>query len=287
MPETDPPKPPPFGLGTGGESRLGLLRGQPESHAIGLIQYALQQGVTYLDTAADYDNESVVGQAIADHPRESIYLATKVGTQRFKRLRTPGSVRRSLRRSLKRLGTDYLDLFQFHAVRPYQYDAVRKHLFPVLQELQRDGVIRAIGITEKQSQDRNHTLMAKAARDPAWDTLMIAHSLDHPSAGDTIIPTAAANHTAVIGMCALRRLFRDPALFRHWSQGLQLDKPALADLAYRYTRHTPGMHSVLFSASSKAQIDANLAALQGPPLTEADHQRITQIQCIDPHPCSG
>ncbi|MEM6554211.1 MAG: aldo/keto reductase [Planctomycetota bacterium] len=282
MPDTTPPKPPPIGLGTGGESRLGLLRGQPESHAIGLIHHAIQQGVTYLDTAADYDNEAVVGHAIADHPRGALYLATKVGTKRFKRLRTPASVRRSLRRSLKRLRTDYLDLFQFHAVRPHQYDAVRKRLVPILQELQRDGIIRAIGITEKQSQDRTHTLMSKAAADPAWDTLMIAHSLDHPSAGETIIPTAAADGTAVIGMCALRRLFRDPALFNHWSQGLSLDKPALAYLAYRYTRHTPGMHSVLFSASSKAQVDANLAALQGPPLTETDHQRITHIQTQTP-----
>ncbi len=256
--------PPAIGLGTGGLSRLGLMRGEPETHAIDLIRFALNQGVRYLDTAADYENESIVGQAIANTPRESIYLASKVGTKRFKRLRTKGSVRRSLKRSLKKLGTDYLDLFQFHAVRPYQYEGVRDVLLPVLQELKQEGVIRAIGITEKQSLDRSHTLMQQAVQDDRWDTVMIALSMDHPVAAEQIIPTAAERGIAVLGMCAARNLMRDPAVTEDWCQKLGVDRAGLVDRAYRYVRDTPGVASVLFSASKQEQVEANLRSLRSP-----------------------
>ena len=93
--------------------------------AVELIHEALDFGVNLLDTADLYDggrNEEIVGQAIKGR-RERVILATKVGNRRI-----PGKegwswdpskayIKQAVHESLKRLQTDYIDLYQLHGER--------------------------------------------------------------------------------------------------------------------------------------------------------------------------
>jgi diketogulonate reductase-like aldo/keto reductase len=94
---------PPVGLGTW------RLRGEDCRRA---VETALELGYRHLDTAQAYRNEREVGAAVAASSvdRDDVFLATKLDGGN----RTRGAVRRSVRESLERLDTDYLDLLMIH-----------------------------------------------------------------------------------------------------------------------------------------------------------------------------
>src|SRR3954447_10221092 len=102
---------------------------------------ALPAGYRHLDTAAAYGNEEAVGQAIRSSgiPRDELFVTTKLWIQAH-----PGEevVKRAFHASLQRLGLDYLDLYLIHQPFGDYYSAWR-----AMQDLHRDGVIKAIGVS--------------------------------------------------------------------------------------------------------------------------------------------
>lgn len=114
-----------IGLGCMGMSAF--YGAHDDSTSIKTLHYALDQGVTLLDTAdmyGPYTNERLVGRAIADR-RDRVFLATKFGIvldpanpmARGVNGR-PEYVRRSCEQSLQRLGVDHIDLYYQHRVDP-------------------------------------------------------------------------------------------------------------------------------------------------------------------------
>ncbi|HEX8051748.1 MAG TPA: aldo/keto reductase [Thermoleophilaceae bacterium] len=123
-----------------------------------LIGRALELGVTFFDTGNVYGqgkNEEMVGRALAGADRDSIQISTKFGyvldsgrQEHSEGERphdwSPAHVRESLEGSLRRLGTDYVDLYQLHNPR---MDAIENdELFAVLDALRDEGKIRHYGI---------------------------------------------------------------------------------------------------------------------------------------------
>lgn len=76
------------------------------------VEQALELGYRHIDTAAAYNNEDAVGQALANTPtpREQIHVTTKVWWDQLQ----PDAMRHSMERSLKALRSDYVDLFMIH-----------------------------------------------------------------------------------------------------------------------------------------------------------------------------
>jgi methylglyoxal reductase len=138
-----------------------LWGGADEAEAIRAIQASLDEGITLIDTAPAYGlglSEELVGRAIAKR-RDKVVLATKCGLVwhttegRFffnqagkpvHRYLGAASIRHELEQSLKRLGTDHVDLYQTHwqdATTPID------ETMGALLELKREGKIRAIGVS--------------------------------------------------------------------------------------------------------------------------------------------
>ena len=126
--------------------------GTEDGESVRTIHAALDHGVTLIDTAPAYGfgrSEEVVGRAIAEHGgRERVVLATKVGLERkgdgVVRNATRGQIFREVEDSLRRLRTEYIDLYQVHwpdAATPHEETAA------ALVELKRQGKIRAIGVS--------------------------------------------------------------------------------------------------------------------------------------------
>src|SRR5579884_668998 len=149
------------GLGCGGNSRLGLGTGKSEAEAIALVRAALDLGVTFFDTAAAYGTEAVLGKALKGVPRERIVIATKASWGPL----SPERVVASLDRSLRRLGTDYIDVFQLHGVSPAAYAQAREVVAPALLRERDKGKLRFLGITEAASSDAEHRMLERAAAD--------------------------------------------------------------------------------------------------------------------------
>ena len=176
-----------LGLGSGGKSRLGQATGVPEADAHKVVDTALANGVNIIDTAAAYgDSELILGRALKKHPRDSYVLCTKANPAtrgegpRTYIYRTEQEFIDSFERSLTRLQTDYIDVFQVHGVVAETYPHVRERLVPALRTLQDQGKVRFIGITETFSGDHQRELLKLALADNLFDTMMLGYNLLTP-----------------------------------------------------------------------------------------------------------
>jgi aryl-alcohol dehydrogenase-like predicted oxidoreductase len=139
-----------FGTGTfGGGDEFFRAWGETDvAEATGLIDICLEAGVNFFDTADVYSqglSEEILGQAIKHVPRESVLISTKATFQFGDGPNNVGSSRRHLTRqiegSLKRLQTDYIDVYHMHA-----FDALTpiEETLSTLDNTVREGKVRYI-----------------------------------------------------------------------------------------------------------------------------------------------
>ncbi|MEY9894690.1 aryl-alcohol dehydrogenase-like predicted oxidoreductase [Catenulispora sp. MAP5-51] len=142
-------------IGLGAMSMAGVYsrEGLDDTEAVRTIHRALELGVTLVDTAeiyGPYTNEELVGRAIADR-REQVVLATKFGFVSHAGQgpghldSSPANIRAAVEGSLRRLGTDYIDLYYQHRVDPA---TPIEDVAGTLSELVAEGKVRHIGLSE-------------------------------------------------------------------------------------------------------------------------------------------
>ena len=174
-----------------------------EKEGLEILQTALENGLYYWDTAASYKNDEQYSEErigkILPSVRERVFLSTKVQE------RNGEEAKRTIETSLKRLNTDYIDLYQIHSVS--DEEEVRKFgdkdgVLPVLKKYQEEGVIRHIGFTGHTSA----SAMKLAADMYDFDTMLIA--LNHQKKGEKFegqpVPFAANKGMGVLAMKVIR-----------------------------------------------------------------------------------
>ncbi|BFM05655.1 aldo/keto reductase [Halioxenophilus aromaticivorans] len=139
-----------FGGSEGLWGMIGQLR-QPEANT--LVHTALDQGINFIDTANVYAqgaSEEILGAAIKSAPvaREDVVLATKsggvMGSSPNARGASRGHIYQQVHASLKRLNTDYIDLYQIHAFDPATPMEETLH---ALHDLVQQGHLRYVGLS--------------------------------------------------------------------------------------------------------------------------------------------
>ncbi len=142
------------GLGCMGMTWAYDVHSRDDETSVRVIRQALDLGVTLIDTSdiyGPYSNEEVVGAALAGPYRERAVLATKVGLvpgtgeERVLRNGRPEHIRRAIDDSLRRLGTDHVDLYQLHRVDP---EVPIEESWGALAEAVAAGKARRIGLSE-------------------------------------------------------------------------------------------------------------------------------------------
>lgn len=197
-----------IGLGAMGMSAFYTGAGREDAKSIRTIHRALDLGVTHLDTAevyGPYVNEELVGRAIKDR-RDEVVLATKFGlvshTGRPGLDSTPANVRAAVDGSLRRLGTDHIDLYYQHRVDP---STPIEETVGALSELVAAGKVRHIGLSEASAATirRAHAVHPVSAvqseyslwtRDPEADVLPALREL-----GIGLVPYSPLGHGFLTG----------------------------------------------------------------------------------------
>ena len=275
------------GLGCGGFSRRGRGTGQTEDDAVAIIHAALDLGVNLIDTAAAYGTEGVVGRAIAGRDRASIVVATKAAFGRGPDIAGPEAVVASLDNSLRTLGTDYVDIFQLHAVAPDNYARVRDELVPALLRERDKGKFRFLGITETPPFDHGHAMLQQALPEGLWDSAMVAQHMLHQNAREAVYPLSRAQGTGTLLMFVVRGIFAQPERLAATLRELELPgldflvhpdgASTMVDAAYRFIRHEPGVDVVLFGTGDIGHLETNIASLLKPPLPATDFERLRRV----------
>lgn len=291
-------------LGAGGHSRLGQRQGLSTAHSVKLVQAALDMGITIVDTAPAYGTEEIVGAALAGR-RDGVVVSTKVTIQRDEKsdkaedLIDAAALARSAEDSLRRLRTDRIDVLHLHGVSPRQYARCRDVLAPEMERLRGQGKIRFIGITERFAFDTRHEMAEMALRDDIWDVAMIGYNLLNPSAAKHALPLARANGTATMCMFAVRgglasreaaRALIEDLIGRGDLAATAFDRAdplgflaapgvaaTIAEAAYRFCRHTPGIDVVMTGTGNVDHLRENLRAINGPPLPAPVLARLDQL----------
>lgn len=288
------------GLGCGGPSRLGM-RGDvgAEDHAVRLIRQALDLGVNFLDTAQNYGTEGVVGKAIAGVARDRVVISTK------KTLPTPddadpaAAIVQGLEKSLKLLGTDYIDIYHLHGVEPKDYEFAQNQLIEPMRRLQQQGKIRFVGVTEGFVVDTTHTMLADSLKKELWDVVMVGFSMLNPSARKHVFPLTQKSGVGVLDMFAVRRALSQPQRLKEMcaelvekgaieKTALDLDDPlgfllketdaaTLPEAAYRFCRHERGVDVVLTGTGNADHLKENIAAILKAPLPQASLEKLARL----------
>ncbi len=149
-------------------------------------------------------------------------------------------ITRDVDRALRRLRTDYLDVFLLFWVRSAR--RVDDDAFACMQKLKASGKVRAVGFST-----HHRDIAVDAMNSHAWDTIMIRHSAAHTGAQNAVFPTAVARDVGVLAFSATSygRLLRGDGA------------PTAAD-CYRYCLSQPGVSAVVSAPRYRRELDHNL-----------------------------
>ncbi|MDR3121269.1 MAG: aldo/keto reductase [Clostridiales bacterium] len=297
------------GLGCGGHSRIGFAT-HGQDHAAGIVRAAYDAGVNFFDTAVAYGTEGAVGQGLAGLPRESYILSTKYPYARDPDWRKNGAaaLTRSLDESLRALRADYIDIYHLHGLSPEDYADARDVFLPAMRKAKEQGKIRFPGVTEVFALDTSHKMLQAALPEDHFDVIMTGYNILNPSAAKTVLKLTTARGTGVLCMFAVRSALSDPAQLKidigrilergQAGEGLSPAEDALdfltsgetpaastvMEAAYRFCRHTPGIHVTLTGTGNPGHLRDNLRSIAQPPLPPGILARLEalfgRVDCI-------
>jgi L-galactose dehydrogenase len=256
----------------------------------------LDHGINFIDTAEGYGTEEIVGKAIKGVDRDSLVLSTKKSTSRNI---TSKDVEKSLDDSLRRLGTDHVDIYNLHGVLLQDYDYLVSEVAPMLQKLRDQGKIGFIGITERFGPDSGHAMLQRALQDDIWEVMMVGFNILNQSVRERVFPKTIEKNIGVMIMFAVRRALSRPEILAETVQDLienkQLDPAdidendplgflvheggavSIVDAAYRFCRYEPGTNVILSGTGNPEHLKANMESFSRPPLPQADLMRLKEI----------
>jgi aryl-alcohol dehydrogenase-like predicted oxidoreductase len=176
-----------------------------DSESLEAIETALELGVNFIDSSDAYGagyGETLLGNAFKGK-RDKIVIATKggnvmVGPNRGKRIFEPDYISRVMDESLRRLQTDYIDLYQLH--NPTVEVIERGAVWEVLERAKKAGKIRHYGVSINSMEEGT-----AAVKDGRAETIQVEYNLLAQEPAETFFPAAQQANIGVIARVPLKR----------------------------------------------------------------------------------
>ena len=305
-----------IGLGGGG---IGHVWGETTDEEVAkTIALAIREGINFYDVAPSYGNgaaERNLGRALIeakDHRGEQMLVATKVSLSVNDLSDIPTAVKRGIHESLERLRRERVDVFQLHNTITRERGNYRRSLsvqdamlaVETLHRLRQDGMTRFVGITGMGQAESVRVVL----REGSLDTVQVYYNLLNDSAArplpigsslhdhGQLLPLASELGIGVIGIrnlsggaisSALDRAVDPDSLVAQDRQRaatlrfLEADGVPLSQWSARFALEQPAVSSVVPGAKNAAELADQIAAVDLPPLSDADLARIDELRESD------
>jgi predicted aldo/keto reductase-like oxidoreductase len=238
-----------IGYGTAPLGKIKIMDAPLLNKSTKLLNHAIDQGITYLDTSPDYGSQPKLGEVMKTR-RHEVFLATKVNKRRR------ADVLKELQQNLTELQTDHVDLVQIHAVNAMadlEAALAPDGTISALEEARRQGMTRFIGITGHA----RPAVLAHALERYDFDAVLVAlGAVDRLVTGPetVLLPVAQRKNIGVIAM-------------KVYGHGELKQR----ELALRYALGLPGVSLAILGMDEESQIDENVRLAQNiASLTEAE-----------------
>jgi aryl-alcohol dehydrogenase-like predicted oxidoreductase len=279
------------------EIGLGCMSlGTDFSKAQAIVEAALEEGINYFDTADLYDfgeNEKIIGQAL-HNVREQVIIATKAGN-RWTDAKDSWSwdpsksyIKEAVKQSLKRLNTDYIDLYQLHGG---TIEDPIDETIEAFEELKNEGYIKFYGISSIRP-----NVIREYAKKSNIISVMMQYSMLDRRPEEEALPLLREKGISVVtrgtvakGMLSDKLLKKAPSKgyldysYEELREVLPLLKEKLAsartltEAAIQFNLADPSVASVVAGASSQQQIKENARAAIARPLSAQEIDLIKSI----------
>jgi len=308
-----------FGVWTVGTTWWGV---KERSTGIALLRRAFELGVTFFDTADTYANgdaETILHEALGD-VRDRIVIGSKFGYDIYSNAERPGQqerphdwspayLRRAIEGSLKRLGTDHIDLYQLH--NPRIDDIHRDDLFAELDALKEEGLIRAYGTALGPAFDLRQAAEGIASVAERSAPPQIIYNLLEQGIGEPIFPVARERGVSVLvrvphasglldGSVKKDTVF-EPGDHRNWrvttnerrkawledgllkveQLGFLEEGRTIGQAAIQFALHEPSVASVIPNIYDVEGLEEFAAATDARPLIDAEFARVQALVAKD------
>ena len=191
-------KVPVLGLGTWGIGGFSSSNPRSDDEGVRALQIGLQVEMRFIDTAEMYahgHSEEVVAKAVKSD-RENVFIATKVSPQHF----SHDDVLKSCEASLRRLGTNYIDLYQLHW--PNQTVPIAQTM-RAMERLVAEGKVRHMGVSNFSVQQTREAQQALSKNQLASN--QVEYSLLERSTEEDLLPYAQKEKITIIAYSPLAR----------------------------------------------------------------------------------
>jgi aryl-alcohol dehydrogenase-like predicted oxidoreductase len=283
------------------ELGLGCMSiGTDEKAARQIINAALEEGINYFDTADLYDhglNEKIVGEALKE-VRDKVIIATKVGNRWSQEGAgwfwdpSKSYIKEAVKNSLKRLGTDYIDLYQLHGG---TLDDPIAETIEAFEELKSEGFIRCYGISSIRP-----NVIREYISESSIDSVMLQYSILDRRPEEEALPLLHQHRISVLTRGPLAKGLLSNRMFEKASSSIKkngyLDYSwnelteilsmlkekislarSLTEAALQFNLANPAVTAVITGASSAEQLRENATAVRSQPLTKEEILFIKEI----------
>jgi hypothetical protein len=222
-----------------------------------VARLAVERGVNYFDTSPDYSrtgSEQALGEGIRGFPRARLFIASKLCTaDGHLASETPvPKVIEAVEGSLRRLGTDHLDLVHIHAVNTLER-LMAPNLHEAFDRLRQAGKVRFLGVSSHTPD--LETVMRHAVESGRFDVIMVAYNFRNwPDLG-AIFRDARERGVGVVAMKTLKG-----AHHTRLAEFTPTERESFAQAAFKWVLSNPDVSGLVVSISRFEQIDEYLFA---------------------------
>lgn len=273
------------GLGMGA-MRLPVIDGDDsridETKTQAMVDYAMEQGVNYYDTAWGYHDghsETVMGKALSRYPRESYYLATKFPGYDLSNM---DKVEEIFEKQLEKCGVEYFDFYLFHNVCEMNIDAYLDEKYGIheyLMKQKKAGRIRHLGFSAHGNLDVMKRFLDAYGRDMEFCQIQLNY-LDWTFQGAKEKVELLKEWNILVWVMEPLRGGKLAKLADEDEKTLKALRPEenIPAWAFRFLQSVPGVTMVLSGMSNLQQMQENIRTFaEDKPLNEKEMDTLLQI----------